>query len=66
MYIEGLESINFRLSSKFNYLLGRCFIVHEASLSEQHTTGLDTHTMHRKADPSQSATACESVNGEAA
>ena len=38
---------------------------HEASLSEQHTTGLDTHTMHRKADPSQSAIAGESVNGEA-
>ena len=37
---------------------------HEGSLSEQHTTGLDTHTMHSKADPSQSAIACESVNGE--
>ena len=57
--------MNLRLSSKFNYLLGRHFIVHEASLSKQHTTGLDTHTMHRKADSSQSAIACESVNGEA-
>ena len=56
--------MNFRLSSKFNYLLGRCFIIHEASLSEQHTTGLDTHTMHRKVDPSQSAIACENDEGE--
>ena len=54
-YIGGLESINFRTSSKINYLLGRRFI----TMRQVWVSSIPVVLTHNHA--SQSATACQGV-----